>query len=215
MRAISLRVCLSAPETPAPPRWVWSPGPARRTRQPLSTHTARYPPRTRTSTPTNSAWTPSGARWRPSDRGVATRTWTAAGETPDSQKVNTAPSTTDGCRLHTTSPRGFNAEELHAFNLTQLLPTSSVSWCICHGNISGFSHAAKKPSSPWQHYQTLMGRDVLFPQTKQPLTSADLEGTTFDCVHSSHLIVLIPPLMGAFDVLLNKGALFCCCFFTN
>ena len=107
MRAISLRVCLSAPETPAPPRWVWSPGPARRTRQPLSNHTARYPPRTRSSTPTNSAWTPSGARWRPSDRGVATRTWTAAGETPDSQKVNTALSTTDGCRLHTRSPHGF------------------------------------------------------------------------------------------------------------
>lgn len=93
-RVISLRVSMSAPEIPAPPRWAWSPGRARRTRQPLSKQTAHrsHPPRSRSrsSTPTNSAWTRSGVRWRPSDRGVATQTSTAPGETQDSQKVNDA-----------------------------------------------------------------------------------------------------------------------------
>lgn len=90
--ATSLCVCMSAPETPAPPRWAWSHGPARRTRQPLRTHTARqsHPPRSRSrsSTPTNSAWTRSGVRWRPSGRGVVTQSSTAPGGIPDSQKVN-------------------------------------------------------------------------------------------------------------------------------
>lgn len=63
-RVISLRVYMFVPETPAPPRWAWSPGPARRTRQPLNTHTARTQrlPRIKSSTPTNSAWTHSGVR---------------------------------------------------------------------------------------------------------------------------------------------------------
>lgn len=89
---ISLRVCMSAPEIPAPPRWAWSHGPARRIRQPLKTHTARTsrPPRTRSrsSTLTNSAWTHFGVRWRPSNKGAATRTSTAPGEIQGSPKVN-------------------------------------------------------------------------------------------------------------------------------
>lgn len=89
MPVISLRVCMSAPEIPAPPRWAWSHGPARRTRQLLRTHTApsSHPPRIRSSILTNSAWTHSGARWKPSAKGVAKRNSTAAEETPDSQKV--------------------------------------------------------------------------------------------------------------------------------
>lgn len=87
--AISLRVRMSAPEIPAPPRWAWSPGPARRTKRLLSKHRAYSPPRTRSSISTNCAWTLSGVKSRPSDRGVATQTSTAPGETLDSQRVNT------------------------------------------------------------------------------------------------------------------------------
>lgn len=86
---ISSRVCMSAPETPAPQKWAWSHGPAHGTRRPLRTPKApaKHPLRTSSSTPTNSAWTRSGVKWRPFGRGVAFRTRTAQGETPDSQKV--------------------------------------------------------------------------------------------------------------------------------